>query len=190
MKLNAEEIKSKTENHSMDDITKREGVIVCTAIPFLKTFSWLNFTFDVIFSVAGLALFGVNLFFIVMMMAALASTLYISWFTNEMTLIRGETYKTHLHWFLINYTIVWRYAMFKLALIFGFILVAVIESAHIDVMHTLLHLPVSMSVIAGVLSFVALLMLAIALYVAPMIQQVPDMACTMLDRGLQFTNPL
>jgi hypothetical protein len=140
------------------------NAIKYTVLP-LKVYSFFNVIYDLLFSIAGLVLFGLNPFFVLLMLAALMSCLYVTWYAHE-AIAHGEKPKNATSlWFWENSTIVWRYTLFKFLLFLGFIGVAVVESAHIDVIHTISHFSTEVFAVSLTLCIMIIIMLLLSIYV-------------------------
>ncbi|OQW72215.1 MAG: hypothetical protein BVN35_14485 [Proteobacteria bacterium ST_bin11] len=130
----------------------------------VRLFSILNIVFDLVFSIAGLLFFEFNLFFVLTMIIALVSTMYVFNYADELHKHSREPKKTPSLWFWENNSFIWRYAVFKLVLIVVFILMCIGETARIDVVHVLLNLNASMIIVVCVLLLLAFIMLCLAVF--------------------------
>lgn len=145
---------------------EREKVNAIKGTTFaVRIFSVLNIVFDIIFTIAGLVIFKINMLFILAMLFALTSTLYVFMYADQLSKFSRNPERARSMWFWENNALVWRYALFKVALVVTFIAVAIIETARIDVVHVLLNLDSWLIVISCLLFAIMFIMVCVAAYI-------------------------
>lgn len=138
---------------------------------WLKIFCLLNFSFDVAFVVGSLYLFTKHVYYIALIAAlAFFAIQYLFFYVKEV--VDRTTNEMNPTWYIQHFNTLVYYCVLKSMLIVVFVFMAIVDTANIDIMHTLMYLADGAIFCVAVMALTFFAMTIVAIYVMPKHRQI------------------